>query len=158
MNKADIGHPRLRNLYDYWERCRGDRLLPARSDLDPVDIPALLSNLILIDVERGTAPDGGMRFRFRLYGTEVCKIRGADLTGRYIDEPGITYLREVAIRSYEKIVTDRAPVYEAHAFPLSVNFVGTYHRLVLPLAADGANVDMLLIGFYREIPRLPAAE
>lgn len=131
--------------------------MPARLDLDPLDIPSLLPNLILIDVERGDEP-AGMRFRFRLYGTDVCAIRGADLTGRYIDEPGITYLRDAAILSYKKIVAERTPVYESHPFPLNAaypGYVGAYHRLVLPLSSDGAQVDMLLIGFYRELPAEP---
>ncbi|MCH2395582.1 PAS domain-containing protein [Oceanibaculum sp.] len=73
-----IQHERLRQLYDYWEGKRGNRLMPARTDIDPVEIPGLLPNLILIDVERGERN----RYRFRLYGTEVCANRGADLPGR----------------------------------------------------------------------------
>ena len=44
--------PVLADLYEYWQsRRRGDGL-PARGDIDPVDIPALLEHLILVDVLR----------------------------------------------------------------------------------------------------------
>lgn len=144
--REKIGHDRLRQLYDYWDGKRGTRVMPARNDLDPVDIPALLPNLILVDVERG----GQIRYRFRLYGTEVCAIRGMDLTGHYIDEENITALRNPAIESYERILADLQPVYECHRFHPNDRNVGYYHRLVLPLG-EGNEVRMLLIGFYREL-------
>lgn len=144
--REKIGHDRLRQLYDYWDGKRGTRVMPARGDLDPVDIPALLPNLILVDVERG----GQIRYRFRLYGTEVCAIRGMDLTGHYIDEENITALRNPAIESYERILAEPQPVYERHRFQPDDRNVGYYHRLVLPLG-EGNEVRMLLIGFYREL-------
>ncbi|EKE76938.1 hypothetical protein P24_07036 [Oceanibaculum indicum P24] len=122
--------------------------MPARTDIDPVEIPGLLPNLILIDVERGERN----RYRFRLYGTEVCAIRGADLTGRYIEEPGITQLRDAAIESYDRIVADRKPVYQCHKFQPDDYVIGYYHRLVLPLG-EQEEVRMLLIGFYRVYDR-----
>ena len=146
--REEIRHDRLRQLYDYWEGKRGDRLMPTRSDIDPVEIPGLLPNLILIDVERGERT----RYRFRLYGTEVCAIRGADLTGRYIEEPGITQLRDAAIASYDRIVADRKPVYQCHRFQPDDYIIGYYHRLVLPLGEQD-EVRMLLIGFYRVYDR-----
>lgn len=141
-----IDHGKLRQLYDYWDGRRGDRLMPARADLDPVDIPSLLPNLILVDVERGAR----VRFRFRLYGTNVCTIRGADLTGHYLDEDNITALQVPAIASYNRILADRQPVYESHRFHPNDRNVGYYHRLVLPLGEEN-EVRMLLIGFYREM-------
>ena len=42
--------PRLQRLYEYWRSKVRDRRLPARADIDPLDIPDLLSNLVLIDV------------------------------------------------------------------------------------------------------------
>lgn len=120
--------------------------MPSREDLDPVDIPALLPNLILVDVERGER----VRYRFRLYGTEVCAIRGVDLTGRHLDEENITALRAPALASYNRILADPKPVYECHRFHPDDRNVGYYHRLVLPLG-EGGEVRMLLIGFYREM-------
>jgi hypothetical protein len=48
-------HSSLRNLYDYWNARRGSRPMPARGDLDPIDLKAVLPLLILIDVVGGRA-------------------------------------------------------------------------------------------------------
>lgn len=47
----------------YWERIRGDRPAPQRSDFDPVDVPHLLPHVIFFEVV-----DGGADFRFRVIG------------------------------------------------------------------------------------------
>jgi hypothetical protein len=63
--------PVLRPLWRYWtERCR-DRQCPARSDIDPVDIPRLLPHIGLIDVETDAS-----RFRYRLIGTRMNEVFG----------------------------------------------------------------------------------
>ncbi len=37
------------DLYAYWRATRGHRMMPARGDLNPGDIPTLLPHLILVD-------------------------------------------------------------------------------------------------------------
>ena len=46
---TDVRSQVLRDVHAYWERKRGDRRMPARDDLDPLDFPALLPNVILVD-------------------------------------------------------------------------------------------------------------
>ena len=66
FNPAELPDLKLRRLYDYWRSlCRGGRL-PSRRDIDPLDIPDLLSNIFLLDVI-GDAED----FVFRLAGSLV---------------------------------------------------------------------------------------
>lgn len=48
-----IRHPRLRQLYEYWDKQRGDRAMPSRADLDPIDMRFAIGNVILIDVIDG---------------------------------------------------------------------------------------------------------
>jgi hypothetical protein len=62
--------------------------LPSRSGINPNEIPALLPNIVLIDVV-GSAE----RFRFRLIGTNITLAIGADNTGReFHDLPYGTFL------------------------------------------------------------------
>ena len=68
-------HGSLRNLYNYWNTQRGARLMPGRSDLDPVDLKPILPVLILIDV----VPDA-RRYVYRLVGTREAEMRGSDPT------------------------------------------------------------------------------
>ncbi len=65
-------------------------MMPRRRDIDPTEIPRLLPNLQITELI-----DGGARIRYRLTGTAIVNAYGADLTGKYFQEPGTA---EVPIR------------------------------------------------------------
>ena len=47
-----IQNPKIREFAEYWMSIHpGDRL-PSRTHFDPIDIPSLLPNLVLVDVTR----------------------------------------------------------------------------------------------------------
>ena len=75
-----IAHSGLRALYDYWHGRRPGARLPGRQHLDPLDIPGLLPNLMLVDV---AAPDD---LRFRLVGTALVGWFGRDTTGLALED------------------------------------------------------------------------
>lgn len=135
--------PRLRTLHDYWSAKRRGRRMPARPDIDPVEVPRLLSNLMLVSVS-GDPP----RFAFRLVGTEIVARYGAELTGRDLDDLDLgTELGSVRSQ-YEETVREAAPTYCRHAIETKSGKYLRYERLLLPLSRDGAHVDMLLGGIY----------
>jgi hypothetical protein len=71
-----------REFYDHWQtlaRRRGG--MPFREDLDPADIPALLPHLFIVEKIRETG-----RFFFRLSGTRIREIMGAENTRHFLDE------------------------------------------------------------------------
>lgn len=141
-----IDHPLLRQLYGYWDDKRGDRAMPARRDLDPLDIPGLLRHLILLDVTHDP-----LRFQVRLYGTEVTELRGHDLTGRYLYEGKTTAIGAQTRPWNVATVETRRPHYVTGPYTdISDSRIGTFHRLGLPLSEDGEQVDMLMIGLVRE--------
>lgn len=145
----EISHPILRQLYDYWDGKRAGRPMPARGDLDPVDIPALLPHLILLDVTHDP-----LRFQVRLYGTGIVELRGRDLTGRYLYEGGATPIGQQTRPWNVRTVEDRRPHYRTGEYTdISDGRSGTYYRLGLPLSGNGATVDMLMIGLIREWER-----
>src|SRR5258706_16250581 len=65
------------DLYRYWLAKRGSRPMPARSDINPGDIPALLPYLGLVNKVVG-------QFRWRLTGTGVADKIGRNLTGTVV--------------------------------------------------------------------------
>jgi hypothetical protein len=68
-----------KQLYDYWLSKHVDGRPPGRHDLDPpVDVPRLIPNIMLIDVE-------GETLRYRLVGSAIWNRYGFDLTGTTID-------------------------------------------------------------------------
>lgn len=138
----------LRALYDYWQARRGGRAMPARRDIDPVDIPLLLPHVVLFDVE--PAP---IRYRVRLIGTHLTEMLGRDDTGCYLDEayaPAAYARMEAALLGPVTRGTpshSRAPVY----FDSRRDYLD-YEAVHLPLSGDGARVDMILSGI-RFLPR-----
>ena len=60
--------PLLQRLYSYWLARKGERRFPERGDIDPLDFPYLLGNILLIDMVRNP-----LRFRFRVHGTEMTR-------------------------------------------------------------------------------------
>jgi hypothetical protein len=135
--------PRLRALHAYWSGKRRGRRMPARPDIDPVEVPRLLSNLMLVSVA-GDPP----RFGFRLVGTEIVARYGAELTGRDLDEIDLGNELGSVRSQYEETVREAAPTYCRHAIETKGGRYLRYERLLLPLARDGVHVDMLLGGIY----------
>lgn len=68
--------PATRELFSYWNRLRGDRLAPERSEIDPAGIRRILADTFMLDV------DPGQRFPFRLAGTRVNGLFAAEQKGR----------------------------------------------------------------------------
>ncbi len=148
--RDQIGHPLLVELYDYWERLRGEGALPRRADFDPAAIPRLLPYLIINEVER--AADGRMRFRIRLEGQAVVEARGWPARGRYLDEPGVIVLHDDVLGAYAKVVAERRPWYSQGTFAPDRLRAGMLHRLALPFAgADPERVDFIVVGFIHEL-------
>jgi len=130
----------LQRLYDYWIEKRGDRSMPSRADLDPLDMGYMLGHLILIDVLRDP-----MRFRIRLHGTELARRAGYDLTGKMLDELPITEFRTLAVTSFTK-VAETGQIHHAQRDRVLDNRRYAYETLMLPLSNDGQTVNMLLVG------------
>lgn len=137
-SQPDIADRRLQALYAYWEKERGDRALPSRTDIDPAALRFLLGHLILVDVLRDP-----LQFRVRLQGTEVEWWMGGDLTGKALDQLQSPALRALALECLKTAVERAAPFCK-----LGEETVGDlprrYEALLLPLANDGASVNMVL--------------
>ena len=131
--------PRVRQLRDYWESKRRGRALPARADIEPVEIKSLLPDLIIADLFADP-----LRVRFRLAGTRVCDAFGFNIVGRWLEELNVTADIPFWVTQYERMMTTQAPVYGrttgTHGgFEL---FRGNW--AMFPLSSDGQRVDQCL--------------
>jgi hypothetical protein len=68
-------HASTRILFDYWNRQRGRRAAPDRSDIDPADIRHVLGDTFML------AADFVDDIRFRLAGTRVCALFTREIKG-----------------------------------------------------------------------------
>lgn len=141
---AQIGAPAAamrahEELFGYWARLRKGGRLPGRRDLDPGAIKRLLPTVSLIDVV-GAAAD----FRIRLAGTGLYDVYGREITGRRLADIYSPAAAEEWRAELGRVVSDRRPAAGVH----NLAWRGASHLsllwLRLPLAADGANVDMIL--------------
>lgn len=138
--------PQKVQLMRYWLSLRENGAVDYRR-FDPLDIPNLLRDLAVVEVERP-----GPRFRFRLYGTRVADIRGKDLTGQYIGDPDVfpPDLNRIYLQSYVEVLESGQPVFSIVPYELERRSVGNYHRLLLPFTDSqrGAGTcDFILLSF-----------
>jgi hypothetical protein len=141
----ELRHPNLLLLYRHWQSVRGDRPMPSRADLDPLSLPQLLGNLILVDVLRD--PTRSLRFRYRLIGTRLTERVGRDMTGRHFDEVPEPAYRERLLAWHTGVVNELRPRAGATSKRLLERWA-PYELLTLPLSTDGKTVDMTLTGLY----------
>jgi hypothetical protein len=136
-----IDHPTLAPLLRYWQEKRGARALPARRDIDPLEMgPALLPHLLL-----GDLLDRGTRVRFRLVGTVVVKRLGFDPTGKYLAEEQGDWFDLMAALT-RLVYVERAPVYAESLFTWRSNRRLETQHLLLPLTQDGPDPAIVLAG------------
>ncbi len=130
-------HPEARELYDYWRSKCAEGRLPARADIDPIELHRLMPVMFLVDVVQ---TNGQPRFRMRLLGTEINSRFDRDAKGMWMDEDEI--LRNV-LPDFYATVESRTPRYRPSARHAKKEYL-TYDRLILPLASDGETVDMVI--------------
>jgi hypothetical protein len=142
--RHDLRDPGLICFYDFWSLLRGNRQLPARRDIDPLQIPrGFLPNIMLIDVLHDPR-----RYRYRLVGTNVVDATGENRTGRFFDEVCFFQTYPVVLRQYETVVKTHEPLYSLEPFT-NFNTESAYEVdcLMLPLSDDGRLVDTVVVLF-----------
>jgi hypothetical protein len=136
---AGSGHE---DVFAYWSSLRDGGRLPARAQIDPWKLKKHLPNVSLIDVLRG--PDGGITYRQRLAGTGLYMVYGREITGRALDdvypEPDASYWHE----HLRKVVEAGRPAVGRHTVTHRPGGACPIVWIRLPLASDGATVDMIL--------------
>ena len=136
--------PVLLQGYDYWDSKRHGRAMPARADLDPIEMKAFLPHIVLTDVLHDCAPDLPLDFRYRLMGTTVDEHMSRRFTGLRLSELPAQRQGSQMWLNFSEVVAQRQPRF--HRVP----YVGPHRDflslidLVLPLSDDDRSVTMLL--------------
>jgi hypothetical protein len=128
----------LQRLYAYWRERRGDRLMPARADIDPSEMRWLLGRISLIDVTQNP-----LRFRYRLFGLALVEEFRQDLTGKALHEMQPRFWSAIIHNHFKKVVGTRQP----NLYHIVVRHDGLeadYLRLAVPLSNDGREVSMIM--------------
>jgi hypothetical protein len=139
---AGVRDARLRGLWAYWAGKRDGAALPGRAAISPLEMRSWLGNLLLMDVVAG-----GSDFRYRLHGTQLVQLFGADLTGRLVGS--------LAVRDVDRLLAEGRHVVASRDWHYTEETVVAEKqhiaiaKLILPLAANARDVDMLVVGIYR---------
>jgi hypothetical protein len=136
--------PTLLRGYEYWDAKRHGRPMPARADIDPMEIPRLLPHVVLMDVLRDARPGWPLDFRYRLLDTLVDSHMSRRLTGICMSDLPYQQPDSQMWRNFDWVVRERQPRINR------VPYVGPHRDfltvvdLILPLSEDGAQVTMLM--------------
>jgi hypothetical protein len=131
----------IRDLYEYWNKRRGQRVAPERGDIEPDAIRHVLGDSFFL------AADASGSFPFRLAGTRLCALFGRELRSESFfslwgkpDQPAVYNLMKVVVD--EKIgVVAQAIGRTTEGSPLVVNL----ELLLLPLLQRGP-LDARVLG------------
>lgn len=124
----------------YWERTKGDRTMPRKQDIDPVDIPArILPHLQVIEVL-----GQGEAFKYRLVGTEVSKTFGQEYSGKRPEEFLPPDRAQFITAVYRECWERREPLFARNKY---IDARGSdlliASRLYMPLSDDGRSVNYI---------------
>jgi hypothetical protein len=139
---AAEAHARIHRVYAYWKSIHPVSGLPGRQHIEPMALGDLLPGIWLVDVSQDP-----FRLRYRLVGTGVVEAMGRDTTGQWLDEAHPHLVNDdVYWQRSRDIVASKVPSWRRG--PPHLWKHETYsivENLIMPLAADGTNVDMLCI-------------
>ena len=134
----------IRRLYFYWNAKRGSRRFPARRDIDPIEFTYILGWVILADVTYDP-----LRFYIRLYGSELARRAGFDITGTWLDEHPQPAFREYVDTAWRATV-ERGEMTHGFFDRWVDDRRFHYESLRLPLSSDGKTIDMLLVAIRHQ--------
>jgi hypothetical protein len=131
-------NPILKQAFAYWDGRRNRTPMPARRDLDPLDIPHLLPWLMLTDVLRNP-----LDFRYRLIGTGIVARSRRDFTGARLSELPHTGPGSTVWRHRREVVETGRPVFAIPPYTGADETVLRVMGIHMPLSEDGETVNMI---------------
>lgn len=136
IEPADIRSPGIHRLFYYWQGRCGGRRLPAKSDIDPAEIKALLPYITMTEIHREP-----LRVRFRLVGTEVARVTASDFTNSWVPNAGWDSEIEAATLSvYQRVVDRGTPVFGVSNLVRSDGRQLRFEWAKFPLTSDGQSI------------------
>jgi hypothetical protein len=130
--------PLVREAWAYWNLKRGNRRMPSRKDIDPVEIPRLLSSTALVDVLRDP-----LDFRFRLLGTAIDNITSKNLRGvRFSEIPFLTAGNK-GWTDYAYVANTGQPLTTDRPYVGKNKMVVRLTDSLFPLSENGETVNMV---------------
>jgi hypothetical protein len=131
-------HHLTRDLFDYWDALRGERAAPDRADVDPGAIRSCLPHTFMLtnDPERGHP--------FRIAGTALYDMFGADLTGRPFAEVWADDARAAVSDLVRTVAQEPEGVVAGVSGQNAEGDVADLEMILLPLASGDIGTGRIL--------------
>jgi hypothetical protein len=129
---------RLRALVRYWDEKRCDRPMPARDEIDPIEIPRLLPVALIADA----TPAGP---RIRLLGSETTNAYGREIAGQLIEDVELGEFTPFWRDAFALVTQSEGPASAAGMFRTSTELCSVEIALT-PLADDGTSLSHIFGG------------
>jgi hypothetical protein len=140
---AIAGDERVLEFHRYWLARRGERRFPARRDIEPSDIPHLLSGILLLDVHYDP-----LDLEYRLIGGDIVARSGL-LKGKRVREAALRNPASTAYENYCRMIADGVPQF-FRGSSAAVHMQGrkvAVARVHCPLSTDGTVIDKVISYF-----------
>src|ERR1700722_17602796 len=129
-------------LFAYWQRKRGERLMPARADIDPLEFRKQLPHVMLYNAE-----GLGGAYTIRLVGGAIVQFVGRNFTGKPAGSEMQPAAAVAMTRLLDAVVIGRTAKFRTgRAFWWQEKSYRAYEAAFMPLSADGQSVNMIFAG------------
>lgn len=140
MERSEVTSRLIAALEDYWGSLRGDRAMPRRDEVDPVDLARWLPYVSIMELHYDP-----FRVRYRVVGTEVARITGEDFSNRWLDETGWSpQAIDLNRMLYLKVAETALPLYGLSTISFAGRRDWVFEWVLLPLSHDGRTVSHCL--------------
>ncbi|HJR20684.1 MAG TPA: PAS domain-containing protein [Dongiaceae bacterium] len=136
---ARIRSPKIAQLLRYWHGLRGGRAFPARVDINPAEIKALLPHIMITSISYQP-----FRVLYRLVGTEIVHWAGLDFTNRFADELVFDDDGRDWTDYYRAAIDARKPAHGLTDWIVESRMPLWVEALICPLSSDGRMIDRCL--------------
>ena len=147
----DLTSPVHRKLFQNWLDWCGEKPLPHKSHINPIEIgAAFLPYIIMLE-----ALEGGKDYKYRLVGTALTSAIDRDFTGETVANFFAKYDKFEILEGYQKVRNTRKPLLDVGDFREKDREFITYQRLILPFEYQGdVNIMLACFHFDRERDKL----
>jgi hypothetical protein len=136
---ADLPTKQLPFVLNLWHSLRDANGRVTPEQIDPFALKPALGYILLIDVL-----EDGADFYYRLYGSEVARVAGFDMTGKRTSQIVTGSLASTFyIAGYRALLQRPEPLFTWHEMPMQIT-INNWDRIVLPLTGTDGRITRIL--------------
>lgn len=136
---ADLPTKQLPFVLNLWLGLRDANGRVTPEQINPFALKPALGYILLIDVL-----EDGADFYYRLYGSEVARVAGFDMTGKRTSQIVTGSLAgNFYIAGYRALLQRPEPLFTWHEMPMQIT-INNWDRIVLPLTGADGRISRIL--------------